>query len=230
MVIPFLKPRKGRSNPAHYRLIPLASYFRKIFERMVGDRLNWFLEENNLISKYQIWFWRNHSTYHHIFRLEADIRKGDHHSLFQDIIIIPPKRPKTAQNRHIPWYNKKTNQFLFIKDWYLLLVTPYASEIRLLFRKWSSSLKFGPSQTPSLDLIDWMIDWWWLPGLSDLADQWICHRWPSDFPSFFQKSLSIQSQNDDGTVGDSPCRMFHKSPSLYATVLRLWQQGWVFTI
>ena len=43
---------------------------------MIGKRLSWFLEENNLISKYQSGFRKRHTTYDHIIRLETDIRKG----------------------------------------------------------------------------------------------------------------------------------------------------------
>ena len=43
---------------------------------MVGNRLTWFLEENELLSKYQSGFRKNHTTYDHVLRLETDIRKG----------------------------------------------------------------------------------------------------------------------------------------------------------
>ena len=76
VVIPLPKPGKDRKNPAHYRTISLTSCFGKIFERMIGKRLSWFLEENNLISKYQSGFRKRHTTYDHIIRLETDIRKG----------------------------------------------------------------------------------------------------------------------------------------------------------
>ena len=76
IVIPILKPGKDKSNPANYRPISLTSCFGKIFERMVGIRLNWFLEENSLLTRYQSGFRKNHTTYDHIVRLETDIRKG----------------------------------------------------------------------------------------------------------------------------------------------------------
>ena len=75
-VIPLLKPGKDRSNPTSYRPISLTSCFGKVFERMVGNRLNWYLEENNVLSKYQSGFRKHHTTYDHVIRLETDIRKG----------------------------------------------------------------------------------------------------------------------------------------------------------
>ena len=62
-----------------------------------------------------------------------------------------PTAPENAQNRYIPRYNKKTKQLLFIQVWSLLLVRPKASEIRLLFRNWGTSLKFAPPKALSLD-------------------------------------------------------------------------------
>ena len=38
---------------------------------------------------------------------------------------MPPKRPKMAHNRHIPRYNKKTKQLLFIKS--LICITPFTA-------------------------------------------------------------------------------------------------------
>ena len=75
-VIPIQKPGKDRRNPGNYRPISLTSCFGKIFERMIGKRLAWFLEHNNLLSKFQSGFRKNHSTYDHIIRMETDIRKG----------------------------------------------------------------------------------------------------------------------------------------------------------
>ena len=76
IIIPLQKPGKDRRNPSNYRPIALTSCFGKIFERMVGKRLAWYLEENKLISKYQSGFRKYHTTYDHIIRLETDIRKG----------------------------------------------------------------------------------------------------------------------------------------------------------
>ena len=76
IIIPLPKPGKDRGNPANYRPISLTSCLGKVFERMVGKRLSWFLEENNCISINQSGFRKNHTTYDHIIRLETDIRKG----------------------------------------------------------------------------------------------------------------------------------------------------------
>lgn len=76
IVIAIPKPGKNHQDPSNYRPISLTSCLGKIFERMVGRRLEWFLEENNLLSAYQSGFRKHHSTLDHVIRLETDIRKG----------------------------------------------------------------------------------------------------------------------------------------------------------
>ena len=43
-------------------------------ERMINDRIVWFLESNNLISGNQANFRKNYSTYDHLVRSEFFIR------------------------------------------------------------------------------------------------------------------------------------------------------------
>ena len=55
-VIPILKPGKDSKNPSNYRPISLTSCFCKTMERMINTRLVWFLEKNNILTKYQSGF------------------------------------------------------------------------------------------------------------------------------------------------------------------------------
>ena len=43
-------------------------------ERMINDRLVWYLESNQLITKYQAGFRKNNCINHHLIRLEPFIR------------------------------------------------------------------------------------------------------------------------------------------------------------
>ena len=45
-------------------------------ERMINDRLTWFLEANNIITDYQSGFRRHRSTNDHLVRLETFIREA----------------------------------------------------------------------------------------------------------------------------------------------------------
>ena len=65
-VIPVPKPGKDNSNPTNYR--PCVC---KTMERMINSRLVWFLETNNLLSKYQSGFRHSRTTTDHLIRLES---------------------------------------------------------------------------------------------------------------------------------------------------------------
>ena len=75
-VIPIPKPGKDRTDPNNYRPIAMTSCLCKIMERMINHRLTWFLQDNNIITKYQCGFQKGKSTTDHLVRLETYIRQG----------------------------------------------------------------------------------------------------------------------------------------------------------
>ena len=76
LVIPIPKPGKDASDPANYRPIALTSCLCKTLERMVNDRLVWFLEKNNLIVDVQSGFRRQRGTIDHLVRFETFVREA----------------------------------------------------------------------------------------------------------------------------------------------------------
>ena len=74
MIIPIPKPNKDHTEATNYRPIALTSCLCKTMERMIHDRLVWFLESNQLITKYQAGFRKNNCTNDHLIRLESFIR------------------------------------------------------------------------------------------------------------------------------------------------------------
>ena len=56
IIIPVPKPGKDPSDPASYRPIALTSHLCKIMERMVTERLTYFLESKALLSPCQSGF------------------------------------------------------------------------------------------------------------------------------------------------------------------------------
>ena len=53
-IIPLPKPNKDHTEATNYRPIALKkSCLCKTMERMINDRLVWFLESNQLITKFQ---------------------------------------------------------------------------------------------------------------------------------------------------------------------------------
>ena len=75
IVIPIPKPGKDPTSPDNYRPIALTSCMCKTFERMVNDRLVWFLESNNLLSEYQSGFRKQRCTTDQLVRFESFIRE-----------------------------------------------------------------------------------------------------------------------------------------------------------
>jgi len=76
IVVPIPKPGKNLNDPKNYRPIALTSCVCKTMERMVNNRLTWFLETNNLLANIQCGFRKNRSTVDHLVRLETFIRNG----------------------------------------------------------------------------------------------------------------------------------------------------------
>ena len=70
-IIPIPKPGKDHTEPANYRPIALTSCLCKTLERMINKRPVWYLESNNLITKFQSGF---RSTNDNLVRLETFIR------------------------------------------------------------------------------------------------------------------------------------------------------------
>ena len=76
VVIPILKPGKDSTNSANYRPIALTSCICKTMERMVIDRLVWFIEKNKLIAAIQSGFRKQRGTLNHLVRFETLIREA----------------------------------------------------------------------------------------------------------------------------------------------------------
>ena len=76
IVIPIPKPGKDSTNPANYRPVALTSCICKTMERMVNDRLVWYLEKNQLIATIQSGFRKQRGTLDHLVRFETFIREA----------------------------------------------------------------------------------------------------------------------------------------------------------
>ena len=74
-IIPIPKPGKDNTNPNNYRPIALTSCIGKALERMINERLVWYLETNNIITEFQSGFRHQRSTNDHLVRLKTFIRE-----------------------------------------------------------------------------------------------------------------------------------------------------------
>jgi ribonuclease HI len=75
IVLPIRKLEKNPTQPNSYRPISLTSCICKIMEKLVTNRLTWFLESNNLLNNAQAGFRRGRSTADQIVKLQDTIHK-----------------------------------------------------------------------------------------------------------------------------------------------------------
>ena len=82
IVIAIPKPGKDPTSDTNYRPISLTSCLCKTMERIINDRLMYYLESNKLLTALQSGFRKSRSTTDHLIRLETFIRqsfiKGEH--------------------------------------------------------------------------------------------------------------------------------------------------------
>uniref|UniRef100_A0A3B5QKI5 Reverse transcriptase domain-containing protein n=1 Tax=Xiphophorus maculatus TaxID=8083 RepID=A0A3B5QKI5_XIPMA len=76
IIIPICKPGKDPQLTESYRPIALTSCVGKVMERMVNNRLIYFLESREKIKKYQYGFRKGRSTTDPMVQLEHEIRKA----------------------------------------------------------------------------------------------------------------------------------------------------------
>lgn len=76
VIIPIWKPGKDPSKPVNYRPIALTSHLGKIMERMITERLTFYLESKDLLSPYQCGFRRGRGTMDPVICLETEIKKA----------------------------------------------------------------------------------------------------------------------------------------------------------
>ena len=75
-IIPLPKPGKDDNDPNNYRPIALTSCICKTMERMVNDRLVWFLEKEQILSQSQSGFRKRRSTVDQLIKLETLARES----------------------------------------------------------------------------------------------------------------------------------------------------------
>ena len=78
-VIPILKPSKDPTDPQSYRPISLTSCLCKLMEKVVNNRLSWYLKKNKIITKTQFGSIRNRSTIDSLSSIEHYIRQNYKH-------------------------------------------------------------------------------------------------------------------------------------------------------
>lgn len=76
VIVPILKSGKVASDPSSYRPIALTSQLGKTMEKMVTERLSYYIESRDIFSSYQSGFRKGRNTMDSVLSLESKIRKA----------------------------------------------------------------------------------------------------------------------------------------------------------
>lgn len=122
----FIKPIfKGGcfNNPANYRGVALSSCFGKFFSKILSNRLDKFLDQNNILCNEQIGFRKNCRTSDHIFTLKCLIDKSFRMSKRLYVCFIDLHKAFDTINREallykLCKYNISGNFFNILKNMY----------------------------------------------------------------------------------------------------------------
>lgn len=121
LVIPLVKNSQKPSTCDNTRPIALENCDEKIMEKIVNNRLVWYLEEHNLLSPNQSGFRKGKSTMHNLTIFENDIqesfKKGRHlDAVFFDLKKAYDKLWRYSILKQLNLWNIGGKVFNFIKD------------------------------------------------------------------------------------------------------------------
>ena len=87
LVCPFYK-KSDKTKCANYRPISLLSNLSKIFERAMYNRIDQFLDENNIFYDLQFGFRKKHSTNHALLSIVEKIRNNMDNGIFSCGVFV----------------------------------------------------------------------------------------------------------------------------------------------
>ena len=106
-----------KTNPSNYRPITLAALISKIIEKVINEKANSFLSNNEILYHYQSGFWKNYLTDSCLTLLHDKILKCFDKGLMIGIWY------------NWPWYTiEKIECYWFLKSYYWLVqIIPFKS-------------------------------------------------------------------------------------------------------
>jgi retron-type reverse transcriptase len=94
--------KKGdKTKCANYRPISLLSNISKIFERIMYNRIEDFLDEYDIIYEYQFGFRKKHSTNHALLSIVESIRKDLDNKTFSCGVFVDLEKAFDTVNHNI---------------------------------------------------------------------------------------------------------------------------------
>jgi len=94
--------KNDKTKCANYRPISLLSNVGKIFERVMFNRIERFLDDHNLIYKYQYGFRKNYSTNHALLSIEEINKSLDNKTFACGVFVGLQKAFDTVDYKVLP--------------------------------------------------------------------------------------------------------------------------------
>src|SRR5690606_7369816 len=91
-VIPLRKPGKSMAEISSYRSITLTSCAGKIYERLIKDRLEWYLEKNKIFTDAQSAYRCSRSTWDNLLDLTSDLQHNLKHQRVTGVVFLDIKK------------------------------------------------------------------------------------------------------------------------------------------
>jgi ribonuclease HI len=132
IIMPILKPNKDPTAPESYRPISLTPTLCKIMEKMITNRLQWFLETNKLLTPYQTGFRKHKSTIDQILRLQDYIHKKLSNK--QNVLAIFIDFERAYDMLHVPTLLEKLHKMGIsgnIFDWISKFLTNRTFQVKV---------------------------------------------------------------------------------------------------
>ena len=91
-IVPILKKNKSPAELSSYRPISLTSCLGKVVERMINQRLYWWLEASKLLNVHQAGFRSGHRTEDQLFTLTQKVIDGFHEKKSTTAVFVDLKQ------------------------------------------------------------------------------------------------------------------------------------------
>lgn len=141
VIIPILKPGKDPNSPDSYRPISLLSCILKIFERLIRQRLEWWLLSNNFLPFNQFGFRKGYGTVDAVLTLTTDIQMCYSRNNYLCALFLDIQGAYESVNLKI-LENKLADQFSIPKSIAKSICNLYSN--RLIYIRNSRNVKIGP--------------------------------------------------------------------------------------
>jgi hypothetical protein len=121
IIIPIIKPGKNKHSVESYRPITLLNTMTKIMEKIINNRLIWFLEKNKILNKEQSGFRKSRSAIDnlHIIKSEIDLAFENKQTLGMVSLDISKAYDSVWRHRVLMLLSKilaHGNMYNYIKD------------------------------------------------------------------------------------------------------------------